>query len=164
MHSSGPVSQEGFLGAKNRSVKAECPCGGYRSGAKSVSGNKRPLPAVTYSECCGQFIDEHVLPPTAEQLMRSRYTAYALSKSDYLLSTWHTSTRPRTLDIDSHLKWLGLTVRRVEQGAAADDKAVVEFVARYKVGGQKAERLQETSDFVKEGGRWFYVTGLVNQV
>lgn len=77
-------------------------------------------------------------------------------RADYLQATWHASTRPATLDFDAGAKWLGLDVRRY---AATDaDHAVVEFVARYRVAG-RAVRLHETSRFVREEGRWFYVDG-----
>ena len=90
--------------------------------------------------------------------MRSRYTAYALLREDYLLATWHASTRPARLDLTAEApsKWLGLEIKRHEQQDA--EHAVVEFVARYKVAG-RAHRLHEVSRFVREDGRWFYVDG-----
>ena len=91
--------------------------------------------------------------------MRSRYTAYTQGREDYLLATWHPSTRPSAplgLADDTATKWLGLEVRRHEPRDA--EHAIVEFVARYKVGG-RAHRLHETSRFVRENGRWFYVDG-----
>lgn len=90
--------------------------------------------------------------------MRSRYTAYTLLREDYLLGTWHPSTRPAALSLaeDVATKWLGLEVKRHEQQDA--DHAIVEFVARYKVNG-RAHRLHEVSRFVRENGRWFYVDG-----
>ena len=96
--------------------------------------------------------------PDAEALMRSRYSAYVLGLADYLLATWHPSTRPATLDADpAGLKWLGLEVRRHTVIDAA--QASVEFVARSKLGG-RAHRLHETSRFVREDdGRWYYVDG-----
>ena len=111
-----------------------------------------------YADCCGRYLDGNEIPPTAEALMRSRYTAYTLLHEDYLLSTWHVSTRPVQLGLanDAASKWLGLQVKRHEQ--IDDTHAVVEFVARYKVGGH-AHRMHETSRFVREDGRWFYVDG-----
>jgi len=91
--------------------------------------------------------------------MRSRYTAYVLAAEDYLLTTWHRSTRPDRLGLaDASVKWLGLRVLRVEGGGPEDSEGIVEFVARYKPAG-RAERLHETSRFVREGGRWFYLGG-----
>lgn len=89
--------------------------------------------------------------------MRSRYSAYVLGLVDYLLQTWHPSTRPAALGTDPPgLKWLGLEVRRHE--LVGKDRATVEFVARSKLAG-RAHRLHEISRFVYEGGRWYYVDG-----
>lgn len=92
--------------------------------------------------------------------MRSRYTAYTLLNENYLLATWHASTRPSSLGFAEELptKWLGLEVKRHTQQDA--DHAIVEFVARYKVQG-RAHRLHEVSRFVREAGQWFYVDGEV---
>ncbi len=91
--------------------------------------------------------------------MRSRYSAYVLKREDYLLATWHASTRPTTLKLGAQQPaptWLGLTVKRHE---SQDDHAVVEFVARLRYGGGKAQRMHEISHFVREAGRWYYVDG-----
>ena len=119
----------------------DCPCG---------SGH--PLAA-----CCGRYL-AGALPPDAEALMRSRYSAYVLGDEAYLLATWHPDTRPASLDLDSEppVKWLGLAVKRHED--EGEGRAVVEFVARYKIGG-RAHRLLEASHFVRELGRWWYVDG-----
>ena len=117
------------------------------------------LPAALprYADCCGRFHTEAAFAPDAEALMRSRYSAYVLGLSDYLLKTWHASTRPTSLEPDpSGLKWLGLEVRR--HAAADADHSSVEFVARSKLGG-RAHRLHELSRFVREDGRWYYVDG-----
>lgn len=86
--------------------------------------------------------------------MRSRYSAYVLGLIDCLLVTWHPSTRPGELAL-SPVKWLGLEVR---QAQASGDAGVVEFVARCREGG-RAQRLHETSRFVREAGRWYYLDG-----
>jgi len=119
-----------------------CPCG----------SNKK------YNDCCGRYLDGGEVAPTAEALMRSRYTAYTCGREDYLLATWHHSTRPASLGLaaEPHSKWIGLEVKRHEQQDA--EHAIVEFVARYKVGG-RAHRLHEVSRFVREAGLWFYVDG-----
>lgn len=111
-----------------------------------------------YVQCCSRYLDGGESAPTAEALMRSRYAAYTRLREDYLRSTWHPSTCPVALDLasDAATKWLGLEVKRHEQQDA--EHAVVEFVARYKVNG-RAQRLHETSRFVRENGRWFYVDG-----
>ncbi len=125
-----------------------CPCG-------RVDAKKR---AVAYADCCGRFVDHFSTAPApdAEYLMRSRYSAFVLERADYLLATWHPSTRPASLDFDEATKWLGLEVR--EHKPTGTDTAEVEFVARYRVQG-RAVRLQERSRFVREDGRWFYVDG-----
>ena len=88
--------------------------------------------------------------------MRSRYSAYALAQADYLLATWHASTRPTALDLEPGLRWLGLQIRQFQQIDATH--ATVEFVARSKLAG-RAHRLHEISRFVREGGQWFYLDG-----
>lgn len=111
-----------------------------------------------YAECCARFIEGGEAAPNAEALMRSRYSAYTLLKEDYLLASWHPSTRPASLGLadEASTKWIGLEVKRHEQQDA--EHAIVEFVARYKVNG-RAHRLHEVSRFVREAGRWFYVDG-----
>jgi SEC-C motif-containing protein len=120
-----------------------CPCGSGQA----------------YDRCCGRFHtgELHLQAPDAERLMRSRYSAYVMGLADYLLATWHPSTRPASMESDPPgLKWLGLQVRsHVRQD---ENHATVSFVARSKLGG-RAHRLQETSRFVRENGRWFYVDG-----
>lgn len=86
--------------------------------------------------------------------MRSRYSAFVLGLSEYLLATWHADTRPASLALDRQLRWLGLEVRSQHE---AGTRATVEFVARSKPAAGRAMRLHETSRFVREGGRWYYV-------
>ena len=120
---------------------SECPCG---------SGQH-------YDDCCGPWhtgLDAGVHAPTPEALMRSRYSAYVLGLIDYLLATWHPSTAPGELELPP-VKWLGLEVRHAEM---AGDAGVVEFVARCKNNG-RAERMHETSRFVRQDGRWLYIDG-----
>ena len=115
--------------------------------------------ALPYPDCCGRYHAGplHLLAPTAEALMRSRYSAFVLDLTDYLLATWHPSTRPAGIDANpAGLKWLGLEVRRDK--TPDPDHASVEFVARSKLAG-RAQRLHETSRFVREDGRWFYLDG-----
>ncbi|HET7792206.1 MAG TPA: YchJ family metal-binding protein [Rhizobacter sp.] len=112
-----------------------------------------------YADCCGRYPAGplHLQAPDAQARMRSRYTAFVRDLSDYLLATWHPSTRPATLEPNpAGLRWLGLDVRHHEIQDANHE--TVEFVARSKLGG-RAQRLHETSRFVREGGRWFYVDG-----
>ncbi|GIZ51803.1 YchJ family protein [Noviherbaspirillum aridicola] len=123
---------------------------------KKTASNACPCGGTDYAACCGRYLDGGELPQTAEQLMRSRYTAYTLGREAYLRDSWHPTTRPQEPIVqDDGVKWLGLDVRRhVPQG----DEATVEFVARCKLGG-RAQRLHEVSRFVREGGRWYYVDG-----
>lgn len=90
--------------------------------------------------------------------MRSRYSAYVLGLESYLLTTWHPNTRPATLNLNDDVatKWLGLTVKRFEN--TSETTAIVEFIARYKIGGQQAQRMHETSLF-ELLDRWYYVSG-----
>jgi SEC-C motif-containing protein len=97
---------------------------------------------------------------SAEALMRSRYSAYKLGLHDYLLQTWHASTRPQTLDLSEPLNWLGLKV--ISHLNTDTQHAQVEFIARYKLHG-RAYRLHELSSFVFEQERWLYVDGEVGQ-
>lgn len=97
--------------------------------------------------------------------MRSRYSAYALVQGrgnvlrpllEYLMETWHPSTAPGDLELGP-INWTGLDVLHQE---ASGDAAVVEFVAHHKVNG-RAGQLHEVSRFVREGGAWFYVDGVI---
>ncbi|MDI3513199.1 MAG: YchJ family protein [Gammaproteobacteria bacterium] len=121
---------------------APCPCGSGR----------------VFAQCCGPALSGTRPAASAEALMRSRYTAFTLRDGAYLLASWHASTRPSTLDLDEPPvpKWIGLQIRGHRPLDA--DHAEVEFVARYRVGG-RAQRLHETSRFVRADGRWYYVDG-----
>jgi SEC-C motif-containing protein len=118
-----------------------CPCGKGR-----------------YEICCGRFHEGVELADNAEDLMRSRYSAFVLKNESYLLSTWHPSTRPQEpLFNQDPTQWIGLTVKEFSE---ATDRlsATVEFVAIYKING-KAHRLHEISSFVYEDKQWLYVDG-----
>ena len=118
-----------------------CPCG---------SGH-------VYPQCCGRW-HAGAAAPDAEALMRSRYSAYVLGLHDYLLASWHESTRPQGLEMEPATRWLGLEVK--QHVVTGVDAAEVEFVARYRIGGGSAVRLHEHSRFVREQGRWFYLDAL----
>jgi len=123
----------------SQAEQSNCPCGG-----------------VEYAQCCGRFIEGNAVPQTAEELMRSRYTAYTMRNEPYLKATWHVSTRPEEPVVENDgTKWLGLEVRKHAPGG---EEATVEFVARCKIGG-RAHRLHEISRFLREEGRWYYVDG-----
>ena len=120
-----------------------CPCG---------SG-------LNFNQCCDPCLSGHSPAKTADQLMRSRYTAYVLQNEAYLLATWHISNRPSQLNLqDKPTHWIGLKLISTQAGQAKDTKGMVEFIARYKLNG-KAHRLHEKSHFIKQGGHWFYVEG-----
>ncbi|MFD6091226.1 YchJ family protein [Oerskovia sp. NPDC060338] len=130
---------------------ARCPC----------------LSGETYGACCGRFHvgvaaggPDAVTAPTAEALMRSRYAAFAVGDADYLLATWHPSTRPADLDLDNGVTWRRLDVVATSAGGPLDRTGVVEFVAHFR-SAETRERgsLHEVSSFVREGGRWYYVDG-----
>ena len=88
--------------------------------------------------------------------MRSRYSAFVRGDVPYLLTTWHASHRPATLELEAGAKWLGLEIRRHRM--TGEHSAEVEFVARFRVGG-RAVRQHEHSRFVREDGRWYYLDG-----
>ena len=118
-----------------------------------------PCPCDTgkpYDACCGRFHAGRPAP-TAVALMRSRYAAFALGLADYLLATWHPSTRPAPFDLhDDPSQWLGLKICAHTQ--QDETHASVEFIARYRLDG-RGQRLHEHSQFVQEEGRWFYISG-----
>ena len=89
--------------------------------------------------------------------MRSRYTAVVLDRPQYLLATWHSGTRPVDLQLEPGLKWLGLQVRSHKQVDTCH--AGVEFIARHRDATGRAVRLHESSRFVQEHGRWYYIDG-----
>jgi SEC-C motif-containing protein len=122
-----------------------------------MSKNNKPCPCggSSLEACCGRFLSKENNPVTAEELMRSRYTAYVVGDEDYLKASWHASTRPAESVVDASIKWLALDLRNAQE---EDDEAIVEFVARCRVSG-RGHRLHETSHFVREAGQWFYVDG-----
>lgn len=127
-------------------AEGPCPCG--LAGSFGVR---------SYAACCGQYLDGGVPAPDASSLMRSRYTAHVRSRADYLLKTWDAAHRPDRLDLDPELTWLDLTV---VDHRAQGDRAQVEFVARYRVAGQRTvQTLDERSHFVRRQGRWYYLHG-----
>jgi SEC-C motif-containing protein len=135
-------------GMKKTAKHTLCPCGGFSA-------------AVLYKDCCEPFITGRLPAPSAEQLMRSRYTAYTLGDADYILATWHSPTRPAELTLESPgaphaTRWLGLQIHSHVQSGPT--QAQVNFTARYREAG-RAHRLTERSRFVFEDGRWLYLDG-----
>jgi SEC-C motif-containing protein len=119
-------------------LQQTCPCG---------SGD-------AYDACCGRLHRGAGQAETAEELMRSRYAAYAVGDTGYVFRTWHPRTRPDDLAPDPATTWTGLTVL----GSGED---WVEFVAAYEHGGTPGE-LRERSRFERRGGRWVYLDGEVS--
>lgn len=111
------------------------------------------------ADCCARLISQRERPENAVALMRSRYTAFALGKMDYLLESWHPRTCPKELELDPGLRWVGLEILGSgEQG----DEAWVEFEARMIIAGRE-EALRERSRFLQVDGRWKYVDGALRQ-
>lgn len=112
---------------------------------------------VGYADCCGPYHDGGRTAPSAEALMRSRYSAFAMKNRAYLLATWHASTRPALIELDPTRDWVQLRVLAVNESG---DNATVQFIAksRWSAGGQIDEQA-ETSRFVREDGRWLYLDG-----
>lgn len=125
---------------------APCPCG---------SGD-------LFSTCCGPLLDGYPAP-TAERLMRSRYTAFFLGDARYLEQSWHPRTRPDQVAIDTDLRWTGLRIDATAAGGVGDSTGVVEFTASWVEGAASARgTLHERSRFVHQGGRWWYLEGEID--
>lgn len=125
-----------------------CPCG---TGA-------------SFNDCCQPYLSGNAIAPTAEALMRSRYSAFATQNVDYLVQTHHPSSR--TLNERTELMqacqqttWKKLTILHIRQGQAQDFRGIVEFMAVYQA--TEFGQLHERSNFVKESGRWFYADGTI---
>lgn len=116
-----------------------CPCG---------SG-------MSLETCCQQYISREKPVADPETLMRSRYTAYCLNNTEYLLSSWHASTRPATLDADNDTKWIRLKI-------ISSSNSTVEFIATCRLQG-KAHKLHETSRFIYENNIWYYLDGVLHK-
>jgi len=122
---------------------ARCPC----------------LSGAAYGACCAPLHRGEALPPSAERLMRSRYSAYVTGNARYLLATWHPTTKPRELDLDPEQKWFLLDIVRTSRGGMLDTQGTVEFRAKYRYAGRSGEQ-HENSRFVKEKRRWFYLDAM----
>lgn len=122
---------------------SRCPCG---------SGS-------SYADCCAAFHAGLRPAPSAEALMRSRYSAYALKKAAYLIATWHSDTRPAALELDDDTtRWIGLDILRTANGKPLDTDGEVEFRAHYLAGSRRG-RLHEISRFVRLHSAWAYLDG-----
>jgi SEC-C motif-containing protein len=119
-----------------------CPCG---------SGD-------TYALCCGRFHSGEAGAATAQLLMRSRFSAFAVGDAGYLSDTWDPSGRPASIDLDHATRWTQLEILDTVRGGPFDADGVVEFKAHYRIGKSRGVR-HERSRFVKKSGRWLYVGG-----
>lgn len=139
------LTASGGQSALSGEAHAQCPCG---------SGSN-------YDRCCGPLHAGSTIPKDALALMRARYSAYVRKRVDFLLSTWHSSTRPPTLDLADRpglrTHWLGLQV--ISHRTLDTQRQEVSFIARVKVGGGPAQRMAERSRFLLEDGVWYYVDG-----
>ena len=108
-----------------------------------------------YDACCGR-LHAGAPAPTAEALMRSRYSAFAVGDPGYLLRTWHPAARPETLALDPDVQWTRLAVLETEDGGLFDSAGTVQFRAVYVQDGKRGVHA-ETSRFVREDGLWTYV-------
>jgi len=131
-----------------RDTMQNCPC-----------GSGKPI-----DTCCGPIIKGAAKAPTAEALMRARYTAYATGAVDFIVSSCHREEDDGGIDLEAtkkwseESKWLGLRIVRTEKGGPTDSKGVVEFVATYEQGGLRDEH-HEVGHFVRKDGDWLYETG-----
>jgi SEC-C motif-containing protein len=136
---SGGIGQNGRVAAAEES----CPCGSGES----------------YADCCGRYHRRDTAAATAEALMRSRFSAFAVGDPDYLLRTWHTSTRPVDVRLDPQQRWTRLQIVATDGGGFLDVEGTVEFRAHYRLHGRPGQ-LDERSRFVREAGRWVYLSGV----
>lgn len=111
-----------------------------------------------FSKCCGLYIKQDVNAPTAEALMRSRYTAYTLADVNYLKKTWAPQNCPPLNPVElKQTRWVGLKIIAKEKGESGDDTGIVEFIAYYKAPNGKVAMLRERSQFYQKDGAWFYL-------
>ncbi|HEV7949276.1 MAG TPA: YchJ family metal-binding protein [Glaciihabitans sp.] len=122
--------------------EARCPC---------LSGD-------TYGLCCAP-LHRGDPAPSAERLMRSRYSAFVLGLADYLLDTWHPTTRPESLQLDSGIRWFRLDILSRRNGILPHSRGEVEFSAHFRDGSDVGTQ-HEVSEFLKQDGRWFYVASV----
>ncbi|MET8680188.1 YchJ family metal-binding protein [Streptomyces sp. NPDC004647] len=130
---------------QSRHTPTACPCG---------------LPA-TYDACCGRLHRGEARAATPAQLMRSRFSAFAVHDAAYLLRSWHPSTRPAGIDFDPAMRWQRLDIVGGTGGGPFGSEGTVEFRAHYTRHGHAGE-LHEISRFVRHDGAWVYLDGVVS--
>lgn len=128
---------------------SDCPCGSGKA----------------LASCCGPYLNGELEAPTAEALMRSRYTAYTQGNIAYIKSTTDKTTREK-FDAENAQKWAddsrwdGLEILSMEAGTEMDDTGKVEFIARYSQNNETYEH-HEHAEFKRTDGRWFFVDGKI---
>lgn len=128
---------------QEQELPRQCPCGSLK----------------TYAACCQPYHKADALPHSPEALMRSRYTAFVLKLNHYLQTSWHPSTCPGDLELDDSPEWLQLQVLSSSQNG---DNGAVHFRALHTA-GKGIGFLEEHSEFIREGQRWFYLSGKTTQ-
>lgn len=115
-----------------------------------------------FQHCCARYLAGATPAPTAEALMRSRFSAFATANEDYLLRTWHATTRPASLDLDPGQQWYLLEILDTHDGGAFATTGTVTFRAHYRSATDRRDKhsFTEASTFTKESGQWFYVEAL----
>ena len=124
-----------------------CPCGSSQ----------------TYAACCEPYVTGKIPPPTAEALMRARYTSYATGRIDFIEKT-HAPESRADFDRKASEKWAkdsqwhGLSIVAVKGGGPDDIDGIVNFVARFSTGGETYDH-REIASFRKDGTTWYFVEG-----
>lgn len=119
---------------------------------------------IAYELCCGLLHTGKNIALTAEALMRSRFTAYAMHKDHYLLQTWSVDSRPESIDFSKETGiWTHLDIISTKKGLAKDNKGIVEFKAYFTQNGEE-QVMTEISRFIKKQGHWYYLDGRVKSI
>jgi len=123
---------------------------------------------IDFQHCCGPLLEGGQSAQTAEALMRSRYVAYVMKNIDYIDET-QTSSKEEDFDKDEALRWaessdwMGLEIKRTEQGTKKDSTGLVEFVARYRDKQSGSEHQHhETAYFVNDNENWRFTVGKIH--
>jgi SEC-C motif-containing protein len=113
-----------------------------------------------YAECCGPLHSGAGRATSAEQLMRSRFSAFAVGDAAYLLRSWHPGTRPARLSLDAGTRWTRLEILGTADGGPFHSAGTVDFRAYYRERGGAEQSMRENSTFAREDGAWVYVSAL----
>lgn len=118
---------------------------------------------LDYNSCCGPVIAGTRAADTAEQLMRSRYSAYVKKEIPYILASLHPDFRADYDEKSSrawaeNAEWHGITIMNTTKGGTGDSEGEVEFAVSYTERGMKQEH-HEKASFRKKDGAWFFTEG-----